>query len=185
MDITFWSGSRQLVGAAVAALVIYVVALAAVRLAGRRTLAQMSAFDIVVTIAIGTLISSTALPSRASVLDGAAVLLTLLLMQVVLAAARQRFPALRRLLDFAPQVVVRDGAARLPRRPDSAQLTVSDLESWLRRKGVGGLDEVALAVLEPTGEVSVLRVGAPGRAPLFDRHDEAGSGSGNMTGGAR
>ncbi len=33
----------------------------------------MSAFDIVVTIAIGTLISSTALPTNASLLDGAAV----------------------------------------------------------------------------------------------------------------
>ncbi len=185
MDITFWSGSRQLLGAAVAAVVIYVVALAAVRLAGRRTLAQMSAFDIVVTIAIGTLISSTARPSRASVLDSAAVLLTLLLLQVVLAAVRQQPPALRRLLDFSPQVVVRDGAALLPRRPDSAQLTVSDLESWLRREGIGKLDDVALAVLEPTGEVSVLRVGAARPAPLFDRHHETRSGSGRMRGGAR
>ncbi len=45
-------------------------ALLGVRLAGRRTLAQISAFDAIVTIAIGTLVSSTAVSSTRTYLEG-------------------------------------------------------------------------------------------------------------------
>jgi uncharacterized membrane protein YcaP (DUF421 family) len=166
MDVNFWSGHEQLVGVVVAA--VYVVAVVAVRLAGRRTLAQMSAFDIVVTIALGTIVGSTALPSNASVVDGIAVIVTLLL-QVVTAAARQRFPVLRRLIDFQPQVLLRDGEIDVRRSPGSAQLTPGDLKSRLRRAGIHRLDEAHLAVLEPAGKISVLPAGCePGRAKLFE-----------------
>lgn len=178
MDVKFWSGHEQLVGVVVAAAAIYVVAVVAVRLAGRRTLAQMSAFDIVVTIALGTIVGSTALPSNASVVDGVAVIVTLLLLQVVTAAARQRFPVLGRLIDFQPQVLLRDGEMDLRRSPGSAQLTPGDLKSRLRRKGISCLDEANLAVLEPTGKISVLPVRhEQERAELFENLDGAHPGS--------
>ena len=79
-----WSGFEQTGDVAVRTVLAYVVALALVRLAGRRTLAQLSAFDIVVTIAAGTVVGSTALPSRPAVSDGVTVLATLMLLQVLL-----------------------------------------------------------------------------------------------------
>jgi len=178
MDISLWSSLDQLLGAVAAAALVYAVAVTAVRLAGRRTLAQMSAFDIVVTIAIGTLVSSTALPSDASVLDGLAVLITLLLLQVAVAAARQRFAAVRRILDFQPQVLLRDGDMQLRRGPGTAQLTPGDLESRLRRAGVRRLSDVDVVVLEPTGKISVLPADRDQRhAELYERVDAAGSSS--------
>lgn len=172
MDVTWWAGSEQFVGAAVAAAVADAVAVVAVRIAGRRTLAQLSAFDIVVTIALGTLVSSTALPSDPSVADGVAVLLTLLVLQVVVAAVRQRSGTARRLLDFAPRRVVDDGRVDLRRAPTTAQLTRADLESLLRRQGVTDLAEVRLVVLEPTGTISVLRRDEGGPTGLFEPEDQ-------------
>jgi uncharacterized membrane protein YcaP (DUF421 family) len=154
-----WSSLAQTGDVAVRTVVAYVVALVLVRLAGRRTLAQLSAFDIVVTIAAGTVVGSTALPSSPAVSDGITVLVTLMVLQVVLGAARQRSSALRRVLDFAPRPVVRDGRLDLRRSPTSAQLTRTDVEALLRRQGVSDLAEVRLAVLEPTGKLSVLQVG--------------------------
>ena len=155
MDLALWSSWEQLAGTAVATAIVYVCAVAAVRIAGRRTLTQLSAYDVVVTIAIGSLVASTALPSDATVADGVVVLLTFLLLQVLTSAARQRSATVRRVLDFRPEVVVADGAVDLRSAPWTAQLTLSELESRLRQSGVGDLSQARLAVLEPTGKLTV------------------------------
>ena len=164
-----WSSGSQTADTAVRTLVVYALALLLVRLAGRRTLAQLSAFDVVVTVAAGTVVGSAALPSMAAVSDGVTVLLVLFTCQVLLAALRQRSPAVQRLLDFRPRAVVEDGRPDPRRSPASAQLTRDDIAAQLRRQGVTDLSQVRLAVLEPTGKVSVLRDDA-GPDGLFDLH---------------
>ena len=155
MDLALWSSSEQFVGAIVGAALSYLFAVLAVRVAGRRTLTQLSAYDVVVTIAIGSLVASTALPSNASLADGAAILVTFLLLQASISALRQRFDVVRRLIDFRAEVVVSDGAVDLRSAPWTAQLTLSDLESRLRQSGVGDLSQARIAVLEPTGKLTV------------------------------
>jgi uncharacterized membrane protein YcaP (DUF421 family) len=157
MEINLWSGPSTFWGAAVSAALVYVVVITLVRVAGRRTLARMSGYDIVVTVAIGTLAASTALPADASLADGAAVLVTFLLLQVLIGALRQRWAWFRQLVDFHPHVVVRDGRPELPRAPWTAQLTLAELESALRRNGASSMEEVRLALLEPTGKVTLVR----------------------------
>jgi uncharacterized membrane protein YcaP (DUF421 family) len=157
MHINLWSGWDIFIGAIVSTALVYLFTIVAVRLAGRRTLAQISGYDVVVTVAIGSLAASTALPSDPSLADGAAVLMTFLLMQALIGFLRQRLPVFRRWVDFAPLAVVVDGKADLRSGPLTAQLTLSELESRLRQKGIGDLAEARVAVLEPTGGVSVTR----------------------------
>jgi uncharacterized membrane protein YcaP (DUF421 family) len=59
---------------------------------------------------------------------------------VVAAGLRLRVGAVRRLLDFAPRVVVRDGRVDLPASPLGPQLTADELWSKLREKGVTTLE---------------------------------------------
>ncbi len=136
---------------------IYLSAVVAIRLAGRRTLAELSAFDVVVTIALGTLVSSTAVSAEPSYAQGLAALITLLGLQVGIGALRRRFPGLQRLLDFKPETVVEDGRLSLPRGPLTSQLTEQELWSKLRQAGVFELGNVSLVVLEPTGGISISR----------------------------
>lgn len=162
MDISLWSSADQVGSTVVRMLLLYAFTVVAARVAGRRTLSQMSAFDIVVTVAIGTLLASTALPSSPAVSDGAAALVTLLVLQVALATIRQRFPGSQRWTDFRPQRVVEAGEARLPRSPWTAQLTRSDLESRLREQGLEELTDARIVVLEPDGKLSVTSRDQPG-----------------------
>jgi uncharacterized membrane protein YcaP (DUF421 family) len=155
MDLSLWSSLDQLLGTAARTGIVYVLTVVAVRLAGRRTLAQMSAFDTVITIGVGTLAASTALPTSPAVADFAAALLTFLALQVLIAAVRQRFPTTQRVLDFAPRVLADVDGTRLRRHPSAAQLTRQELESQLRQNGVGSLDDVELVVLEPSGRITV------------------------------
>ncbi len=156
-----WSSLPETISTVVKVLLIYVGAVAALRIAGRRTLAQLSAFDIVVTIAIGSTIASAVVPSDAAVSDALVVLVTLLCSQVVIAAARQRFPRTRKVLDFAPLAVFQDGKLELRRTPTSAQLTPEEVYAMLRQKRVFDLGDVRLVVLEPTGNISVSRSAPP------------------------
>ncbi len=158
IDVGAWFGaSWSTIGWVIASTAaIYFSALFAVRLAGRRTLAQMSAFDVIVTIALGTVVSSTALSRSPSYVQGVAALVTLLVLQVLVATARQRVPALRRYLDFTPQLVVRDGAMELRRNPLTAQMTEEELLSKLRQHRVFNVASARFVILEPTGQVSVV-----------------------------
>ena len=134
---------------------IYASTLVAVRLAGRRTVAELSAFDVVITVAIGSLVASTATSSDPSYAAGLTALLTLLVLQVGIAALRQRSTALRRLLDFKPETVYDGTRVHLPSGPLTSQMTPDELHSKLRERGVFDLDEVTLVVVEPSGKVSV------------------------------
>lgn len=153
-----WFGSTwSTVGFVVAGTAaIYLSAIVVVRLAGRRTVAQMSAFDAIVTVALGSLLATTAVSSEVSYAEGMTALTTLLVLQVVVAALRQRFPSSRRYLEFAPEIVVDEGGCHLPNGPMTSQLTLDELRSQLRKQGVVDPADAALVVLEPDGKVSVL-----------------------------
>lgn len=146
-------------------LAIYVTVVAGLRVAGRRTVSQMSAFDFVVTIAIGSLVASTALSPDSTYGRGVAAIGTLLIAQQIVAVIRQRFPGTRRLLDFQPQPIYTGGELKLRHSPLTAQVTEAELHSKLRRAGVEDLDEVSLVILEPDGRVSVMRSDRDRREP--------------------
>lgn len=156
-----WSSYAQVTATAVKVVLLYAGAVAALRIAGRRTLAQMSAFDVVVTIAIGSILAAAVVPAAPAVSDGLTALLTLLFCQVVVGALRQRIPRLRTILDFTPLVVFRQGQLELRQSPTSAQLTEDELFSMLRQQEIFSLGEVRLIVLEPNGKISVARDDPP------------------------
>ena len=153
----FTSSWRTVAYVAGSTTAIYVSAMVAIRLAGRRTVAQMSAFDVVVTIALGSVIASTALSREPTYAQGVTVMATLLVLQIAAAALRQRFALMRRIVDFAPCVVVHDGELRLPTTPFGPQLSEDEVLSMLREQGVFHLDGLRLVVIEPTGGLSIVR----------------------------
>ena len=157
MDEWFGASWRTVGFVVVGTVATYLSTLVAIRLAGRRTVAQLSSFDIVVTVAIGSLVASTASSNDPSYVQGMTALVTLLLLQVGIAALRQRSGTLRRVLDFQPETVVDAGRVNLPTGPLTSQMTSEELRSKLRQQGVFDLDGVMLVLVEPTGGLSVQR----------------------------
>lgn len=164
MNDWFWSSWETIAFVALTTVAIYVTMLVGVRLAGRRTISQLSAFDAVVTIALGSTLASTAVSSSQSYAQGATVVATLLVLQVLLAWMRQRSSLARRILDFPAEPIVRDGQMMLPSSPLSSQLSQDELESLLRQKGIFDLDGVRLVLLEASGGISIARTAHDVRA---------------------
>lgn len=132
------------------AAVMFCIVWLITRAVGKRELGQMSAFELVLLVAVGDLIQQSVTQEDYSLTGGILVVATFALLTVVLSYVSWRFGRARPIIDGAPTVVVRDA------EPDLAvlryeRLPMDDLREAARAKGIRNLDEVQLAVLEPNG----------------------------------
>jgi len=138
-------------------LALYVFLVAAMRLLGRRHMAQLSTAEFMVVAMLGSSVETGLYAGQSSVASGFVSAATLLLANQALTLVVARAPWARRLLIGVPTVLVRDGQviqAELRR----AHLTERDLEQAVRRRGYERVQDVALAVLEANGSVGVVPV---------------------------
>lgn len=140
--------------AAVKMLALFLTAVVAFRLTGRRALTELAPFDFVTAVAVGALIGRTATATDASWLVGTAALVTLLAAHVAVVYLRF-LPGVRRVADPEPRLLVHDGVV-LPAALRRCGITRPDLDIVLRQHGLTDLADVRLAVFEPNGAVSLV-----------------------------
>lgn len=138
------------------------------RISGSRTLAKMNAFDLVVTVALGSTLATVALSRDVSLTEGLLAFSVLCGAQYVVARASIRWPLFERAVKTEPQMVLRDGTLLLAalRR---TRLTPGEIRQAVRASGAGAIEDIAAVVLENDGTMSVIRVDAAGsRSALRD-----------------
>ncbi len=133
----------------------YVALVAALRLSGKRTLAKLNAFDLVVTVALGSVLVTVLLDSRTSLTDGIVGIFVLVSCQAVVATVTSRMPHARSVVTARPAVVLVDG------HPDVGvmrrhRLGMDELRQAVRGAGAGDLSRVGAVVLETDGTLSVI-----------------------------
>lgn len=136
-------------------LVFYTAVIVATRLRGLRSFAKMSAYDFVMTIAVGSLFATTIVTQKPSLLLALTALTTVYLMQFGASWARQRWPALRRLTSNQPLLLMKDGQF-LEENMCAAHMTREEVYAKLRQANVLHREQVRAVVLETTGDVHVL-----------------------------
>lgn len=144
------------------ALLLYLAAVLALRLGERRSLADLSLFDFVAAVAVGSVVGRLPSARDSSFLDGVATLAAVLAAHWCIARLR-RFPSLAHLLEHAPRLLVAHGRV-LDGELRRCGLTRSDLEAMLRQRGIGDPAEARFVVFEQRGQVSVIRDGGAGGA---------------------
>ncbi len=153
-----WSDLGRVVAVGATAYVALVVVL---RLAGKRTLAKLNAFDLVVTVALGSTLATILLSTDVSWAEGVTAFALLAALQLAVSWTTSRAPGGRAAVTAHPTVIVRDGV--LDERAMRAQrLTVGEVRQALRSSGVGGLDLVSRVVLESDGTLSVIQTSSVG-----------------------
>jgi uncharacterized membrane protein YcaP (DUF421 family) len=142
---------------AVKAVLLFAVAVIGLRLGERRTLAQLSAFDFTVAVAIGSIIGRTATAASTSFATGAVALVTLLVLHWIVALAR-RHSRIARAIDHPPRVLIAHG--RIQNRELAwAGLTSPDVYMMLRQHGVHDVGQVGYLLYEPRGSTTLIRAG--------------------------
>ena len=139
----------------VRSIVIYLAMVVALRLFGKREIGQFTLFDLVLVLLVANAVQPAMTGPDSSLAGGLLIILTLVLTNRVLAEARRRLPFMRVLLESSPTTIARDGAW-LPQAVEHEELDSEDLETSLREHGIASVADVALAVLEPDGSISVV-----------------------------
>jgi uncharacterized membrane protein YcaP (DUF421 family) len=143
---------------------IYVILLVLMRLAGRRTLAEVSTFDFILLLVIGGTTQRALLGQDYSVTNALLVVVTLVLIDVVLSLIERDNPAFARIVNGSPLIVVEDGRL-LQNRMRWSRVTESEILAAARRKhGIERLEDIKFAILEATGDISIIPATHPTRA---------------------
>ncbi|MGN0063025.1 MAG: DUF421 domain-containing protein [Nocardioides sp.] len=133
--------------------IIFVFLWLVVRLGGKREVAQLSAFDMILLITVGDLVSQAVLQEDYSLTAAVISVATFSLAGLLLGAVVRRFPRTRPVLAGTPAVVVRDGEPLLDVL-SGERLTLADLHEAAREQGVRRLRDIELCVLEVDGSFS-------------------------------
>ena len=149
-----WTSPGDVAMVVVTGILIYGAVIVATRVTGLRSFAQFSSFDFAMTVAIGSLISSSLLTQDPPLIQALVGLAVLYGLQKLVASLR-RLPAMGNIIDNNPTVLVKDGELLDENLADTS-ITDSDLRSILRRENVRSLETVHAVILETTGDVSVL-----------------------------
>jgi Predicted membrane protein len=131
-------------------MIVYIVLVLLLRLFGKRELAQLNPFDLVVLLSLSNTVQNAIIGNDNSVTGGVVGAFALLAVNWLVARVLFRSRRLTHALEGRASVLVRNGKlndAALKRE----SLTVEDLMSALHRQGFGGLEQVALCELEPNG----------------------------------
>jgi uncharacterized membrane protein YcaP (DUF421 family) len=150
----FWPGV-SLLEKAIRPVLVYAFLLVGLRAVGKRELAQLNKFDLVVLLILSNTVQNAIIGNDNSVLGGLLGALVLLATNWLADRYLYSHPRLEHLFEGEPVVLVRDGQvceAACARE----KITRSELLAAIRRQGLADLAEVKLAVLETGGNISVV-----------------------------
>jgi uncharacterized membrane protein YcaP (DUF421 family) len=135
---------------------IYLFLLVLFRIAGRRTLGQMTNFDFVLLLIISEATQNAMIGNDFSLTNGMLVILSLVGLDIAFSLLKQRFPALNRHLEGLPLVLVEQGRP-LKELMRKSRVDEQDILSSAREKhGIESMEQIKYAVLETNGGISII-----------------------------
>lgn len=134
----------------------YAGLIVALRASGKRTLTKLNAFDLVVTVALGSTLATILLSKDVSLVEGLAAFLLLVMLQFAITWLSTRSAGVRRAVKAEPTLLLRDGRF-IEEAMQRERVTVDEVMASLRGSGMADAAQAAAVVLETDGSLSVIR----------------------------
>lgn len=147
-EIGFWNLGFRV-------LLIYMLLLLSMRIMGKREIGQLSNLDFVVAIVVAELATLPITDRKLTLLDSVVPMLIITALQVLASMICLKSNRFRRFLYGKPNLLIANGKLQM-REMQKARYNIDDLLSQLRQKDVFDVADVAYAVLETSGELTVL-----------------------------
>jgi len=149
-------------------VLVYFFLVIGLRLAGKRELAQLNPFDLIVLLTLSNTVQNAIIGNDNSVSGGIIGATTLLAVNYFVVRFLFKHPKLDRLVEGDPDVLIEGGKINHERLKKDL-ITMSELESAAHKQGFGSLEEIDQAQIEPGGTFSFT-----GRkpAPEVERHSD-------------
>jgi uncharacterized membrane protein YcaP (DUF421 family) len=150
-----WNGLLRVLIVGTAA---YVGLVALLRFTGKRTLSKMNAFDLIVTVALGSTLATVLLSRDVALAEGIVALVLLCALQYVVAYASTRSPRFQALVKAQPSLLYFRGRF-LAGAMQSERVSEEEILAAIRDKGIAEPSTVDAVVLETDGSFSVVSGG--------------------------
>ncbi|MCD0490248.1 DUF421 domain-containing protein [Pedobacter sp. MC2016-14] len=139
----------------VCAVLAYIILFLFIRISGKRTLAKLTAFDFVVTVTLGSTLSSMIL-AKVPLVDGSVALALIIAMQYLLAWMARESNTLEKVINSSPTMVFYRGEF-LEDAMKKEVLTREEIYAEIRKFRMLDVDQVEAVVMELNGELTVIK----------------------------
>lgn len=153
------------------AAVVYFVLWAIIRVSGRRTLGEMTAFDFILFLIIGGSTQRAITGQDYSLINALVLVSTFITIEIALSLIEVRMPLIHRILNATPTVIVENGRLLIYRMRRARVLESNVLEAARRLHGIERLDQIKYAILEASGDISIVPAAQAGTAQVLPAID--------------
>ncbi len=133
----------------------YIALVLLLRISGKRTLSKMNAFDMVITIALGSTLATVILSKSVALVEGVLAFALLIFLQFAVTWASVRSSKVQQLVKDEPKLLVYEGKF-LRGAMEAERVTESEVQAAAREQGIADMGTVGAAVLETDGTVSIM-----------------------------
>ncbi|USP96186.1 YetF domain-containing protein [Bacillus vallismortis] len=137
-------------------IIAFITLLVLTRLMGRKEIAQLTFFNFVSAISIGTIGASLAIDSTLNIRNGFIALFAWSAFTIIVGFLDIKFPAFRFAVEGQPVILIRKGKI-MDKQLRSVRLDLDALQTLLRKKNIFSLADVNYAIFETDGSLSVLK----------------------------
>ena len=137
-------------------IIFYLVLIILMRLLGKREVGEISVFDLVVVLMVADIATMAITDRWHLVLPSILSLFALLFLQKIFAYISLYYPKVRKVIDYTPSIIIYNGKLNL-KEMKKQKYTIDDLVTQSREAGVMDLQEIRMAILESTGQLSIFK----------------------------
>jgi uncharacterized membrane protein YcaP (DUF421 family) len=134
---------------------VYIFLVVGLRLFGKRELAQINTFDLIVLLTLSNTVQNAIIGEDSTITGGVIGATSLLVLNYLVVRFLFRRAKLDRFLEGAPVVLIKDGKIQ-QRSLDHELITLGELQAAAHKQGFRGLDDVDRCVLETGGSLSFI-----------------------------
>jgi uncharacterized membrane protein YcaP (DUF421 family) len=155
MDHLFFKDAETLIRIVIVGILSYIALVLLLRISGKRTLSRMNAYDMVVTMALGSIMAKVLLTEDQSISEAVTAMCVLIGLQYLISEAMCRCQWFRHFLTSKPTVLFHEGeyidSAMRKERVDK-----DEVQAAMHEKGIANIDRVEAVILGTNGDLSVV-----------------------------
>jgi uncharacterized membrane protein YcaP (DUF421 family) len=138
------------------AIISYSVVMILLRIARKRTLSQMTAFDMIIPLTLGPILASTILPGGVTLIEGLTAFGFLVGLHSLVSRMTFRYPSISKLLEHDPVLLFYRGQF-IDHNLSRENIAKHEIRQAVRRVGLAEMSNIRAVILEPTGSINVVQ----------------------------
>jgi uncharacterized membrane protein YcaP (DUF421 family) len=136
-------------------MILYFIVVITMRIMGKRQIGEMQPFELVIAIMVSELASLPMQDTRIPLVHGVIPIITLLFLQTLISMAELKSEAARTIFSGKPSIIIKDGKMDI-KQLKYDRFNINDLFEELRLQGYYDIENIQYAILETSGQLSVI-----------------------------